>query len=63
MPCNCGKAKNKAVIKPAPKPPPRPASGTTQTFALEQIGGRVQTFGSLLEAQAAQIRYGGRLML
>lgn len=42
--CNCG------------KPKPKPASGGKASFTLQDTSGRVQTFGSRLEAQAANVR-------
>lgn len=52
MGCNCGKREK-------PKRP-ETQTGTTQTFQLELDGGVTQTFGSLLEARAAQVRAGRR---
>lgn len=76
MPCNCGKAaatRQQQSVRQAPKPPPRPTGpaavsmpggkpmkGVTQAFTLTLDGGRTQSFGSALEAQAALVRAGGR---
>lgn len=49
MGCNCGK----------PQPQPGPNTGSKPKFALE-TNGRTQTFGSQLEAQAANVRQGGQ---
>jgi len=57
---------NPATSANMPVPPPNgqqttppPTSGTTQSFALTSPDSRVQTFGSMLEAQAARVRGGG----
>lgn len=48
--CNCGSS----------KPKPRPG-GKEQSFVLTGTNGRTQSFGSRLEAQAANVRlYGGQ---
>lgn len=41
--------------------PERPLRGQTQTFALDLMDGRTQTFGSRLEAVAEQVRHGGTI--
>lgn len=60
-PCNCGgkKVKQGPGIAGAPVPAPAPTSGNTQQFALTSPGGRVQRFGSRLEADATNARQGG----
>jgi hypothetical protein len=42
--------------------PARTASGRTQTFALRSRDGKVQTFGSPLEARAERARNGGEII-
>jgi hypothetical protein len=74
MGCNCGKGKTtnaNAPKKPIPagvapngKTPAidaggKPMKGVTQAFTLTSAGGRTQTFGSQLEADAARVRQGG----
>lgn len=59
MPCNCGRNRKKktAASKPAEKPKDQ---GKTQQFELRTATGRTMTFGSRLEADAANTRSGGR---
>lgn len=37
-------------------------TGKTQSFTLRTVSGTTQTFGSALEARAAQARHGGTLL-
>lgn len=74
--CGKGRAKTPAVAttdrqrpapivpprqSPRPAPPPPMGSGRTQSFVLTDASGRVQSFGSRLEAAAAAIRWGGEV--
>lgn len=64
MPCNCGKKRKPSPQKqrrPAnPNPtPPKEKSGEKQTFILETSSRRKLTYGSRLEAEAANARSGG----
>lgn len=65
MGCNCGGKKTKSgpgiagSSQPTPAPaPPASNTGVTQQFSLT-TGSRVQKFGSMLEAKAANVRQGG----
>lgn len=58
MGCNCGGRKAGTE-----KPKPTKQSGSTQTFSLRMDDGRVFSFGSRLEADAARVRQGsGRVV-
>lgn len=60
MACNCGGRK---PPRPAPKPRPKGAaagSNSTQSFTLVDRAGGELTFGSRLEAEAANARSGFR---
>jgi hypothetical protein len=54
MGCNCGGKKPTSTRTTKP-----PTTGTTQQFTLTTTSGRVQSFGSRLEAEAARVRDGG----
>lgn len=57
--CNCGK---KTPPPPPPPPPTTPAqdqlASRAQTFSYQPPSGKIQTFGSRLEADAARVRAG-----
>jgi hypothetical protein len=52
MGCNCGKKKERKA--------PEAKTGQTQSFRLELPDGQTFSFSSLLEARAAQVRWGRR---
>lgn len=59
MGCNCGGNKPRPPRPAAPAPAPsKPMQGQTQTFALDLSTGQRFTFGSRLEAEAANVRAG-----
>lgn len=59
MGCNC-KGSRPSRPRQAPSKPRKSGSKETQTFELTDQYGRTQTFGSRLEAKAANARAGGR---
>ncbi len=71
MPCNCGKSKRDPAAPPVtPSSTARPTSvpvtkklgtGKTQSFSLLLPSGSTESFGSMLEAQAARVRRGGTI--
>lgn len=58
MGCSCRKPKPPAQGKPKPADQDK-AKGKTQSFALRTRSGNVLTYGSELEAKAANARQGG----
>lgn len=62
MACNCGKNKRKPIQPTGMKSSDeQKASGKKQTFELKLPSGKVEQFGSKLEARAQQARNGGML--
>lgn len=58
MACSCRKPKKPTATKPAPKPADTQNASKTQSFTLTTQGGRTLSFGSKLEADAANARSG-----
>lgn len=59
MGCSCRKPKRPAGQKPADTKDQEKAKGKTQSFSLRTRSGNVLTYGSKLEAEAANARQGG----